>query len=340
MIAIAHMIDSLEFGGVNRNLDTLLAHMGDVHQTRHVVSPRTGLPPVIPASQLVAIHWSVSWSRMPHLAALRAMRGKAPIVIVEHSFTEFYEKYAVSRLKFRAMLRLAYSFADRVVAVSHGQAAWMRGLGIIDPKKVFVIPSSTNCTPFETIPLPKRLGPNDGPLKIGAYGRYHEQKGFGNLIQAVRDLPPGMASLTLAGVGPYEAQLRAMAADLPNVTVGGPTSDVRGFLSRVDLVAVPSRWESFGQVALEGRAAGRPLICSAVDGLIEQTGEHWGWLVPEDDVPAISNAIRAASVADIATMGQAARWSAEGHLDTSLDGWRHLAAELLKAPAAMTLKAA
>ena len=340
MTAIAHMIDHLEFGGVNRNLDTLLAHMPDVTQIRHVVSPRTSLPPVVPAGQLVAIHWSVSWSRMPHLAALRAMRGKAPIVIVEHSFTESYEKYAASQMKFRAMLRMAYSFADRVVAVSHGQGAWLRGAGIVDPKKVYVIPSSTDCAPLETIPFPTRRGPCAEPLKIGAYGRYTEQKGFGNLIRAMRELPPGLASLTLAGVGPYEAQLKAMAGDLPNVTVGGPTLDVRGFLAGFDLVAVPSRWESFGQVALEARSAGRPLICSAVDGLVEQTGDAWGWLVPEDDIPALSRAIRAANVADLATMGQAARWSAEGHLDMSLDAWRHLAAGLLKAPAAMNSKAA
>jgi D-inositol-3-phosphate glycosyltransferase len=341
MTTIAHLIETIELGGVLRNLETLMSHMSDVTHVRHAVSPRSQLPPVIPADQLVVVHFTASWSKLPYLAALRAMRGKAPIVIVEHSYSESYEKYVVpSPARFHAMLRLVYSFADTVVAVSHGQGAWLRGLGVVDPRKVVVIPSSTYCGAFTGVPLPARRGPSTAPLKVGAYGRYHEQKGFGNLIRAMRALPQGLATLDLVGVGPYDGQLRAMADDMPHVTVHGPTSDVAGFLAGVDIVAVPSRWESFGQVALEARAAGRPLIASAVDGLVEQTGEDWGWLVAEDDIPALAGAICAASAADLASMGQAARWSAEGHLDTSLDTWRALAARLLTPAAGCNSQAA
>ena len=330
MTKLAHLIETIELGGVLRNLETLMAHMADVEHSRHAVSPRTELPPIIPADQIAVIHFTASWSKLPYLAALRAMRGRAPIVIVEHSYTQSYEKYVVpSKTRFRAMLKLVYSFADVVVAVSHGQGAWLRQLGVCDPAKIVVIPSSTYCGEFMKIALPTRTGASAEPLRIGAYGRYHEQKGFGNLINAMRLLPAGLATLTLAGVGPYQDLLTEQSADMPNVTVGGPTSDVAGFLASVDLVAVPSRWESFGQVALEARAAARPLICSAVDGLVEQTGEQWGWLVTEDDIPGLAGAIRAACSADIATMGQSARWSSEDHLCTSLDAWRALAEKLI-----------
>jgi glycosyltransferase involved in cell wall biosynthesis len=227
------------------------------------------------------------------------------------------------------MLRLVYSFADVIVAVSHGQGAWLRSLGVVDPAKIVVIPSSTYCGGFLDIPVPTRRGSSAEPLRIGAYGRYHEQKGFGNLIRAMRLLPDGLATLKLAGLGPYEQHLKELSIDMPNVTVGGPTSDVKGFLSSVDLVAVPSRWESFGQVALEARAAGRPLICSAIDGLIEQTGKDCGWLVREDDLDGLIAAISAAASADLTTMGTAARVSADGHLDASLNTWRALAARLI-----------
>ena len=327
---IAHLIETIELGGVLRNLETLMEHMGDVEHIRYDVSPRTSLPPVIPADQLVVIHFTASWSKLPFLAALRAMRGRAPLVIVEHSYTEAYLRYNVpSPARFHAMLRLIYGMADRVVAVSHGQGAWLKNLGVVSPSKVVVIPSSTYCGAFAGLALPSRRGPSNQPLHIGAYGRYHEQKGFGNLIHAMRGLPPGLASLTLAGVGPYTERLTALAHTMPNVTVGGPTKDVAGFLGAIDLVAVPSRWESFGQVALEARAAGRPLIASSVDGLVEQTGKECGWLVPEDNIPALTEAIIAASTADLQLMGQAARLSAVGHLETSLNIWRTLTAELL-----------
>jgi D-inositol-3-phosphate glycosyltransferase len=330
MTKIAHLIETIELGGVLRNLETLMAHMTDVEHKRYDVSPRYSLPPVIAADELAVIHFTASWSKLPFLAALRAMRGNAPIVIVEHSYTGSYERHFVpSTARFRTMLRLVYSFADKVVAVSHGQGAWLRGLGVVDPAKVVVIPSSTNCAAFLDIAPPVRRGPMDVPLRIGAIGRYHEQKGFGNLIKAMRSVAPEVATLKLAGLGPYSERLHALAEGMPHVMVGGPTVDVPGFLAGVDIVAMPSRWESFGQVALEGRAAARPLISSAVDGLVEQTGKDWGWLVPEDDIRALSVAIHSAALADINRMGQAARVSAHCHLEASLDIWRGLAGQLM-----------
>lgn len=329
-LKIAHFIETIELGGVLRNLETLMSEMSDAEHVRYDVLPRRQLPPVVPADHLVVIHFTSSWSKLPYLTALRAMRGKAPIVIVEHSYTEAYLKYACpSSARWKAMARLTYALADRVVAVSHGQGAWLRRLGIVAPDKVTTIPSSTNCERFQFIPPPARRGKSAEPLRLGACGRYCEQKGYGNLINAMRQLPPGLATLRLAGVGPYEQDLKEMSADLPQVTIEGPTSDVPGFMASLDVVAMPSRWESFGQVALEARAAARPLISSAVDGLVEQTGKEWGWLVREDDVDGLALAIRQACEADIHAMGQAARCSAEGHLETSLDAWRTLGTELM-----------
>ena len=329
-LKIAHFIETIELGGVLRNLETLMAEMSGVEHVRYDVLPRRQLPPVVPADHLVVIHFTSSWSKLPYLTALRAMRGTAPIVIVEHSYTESYLKYACpSPARWKAMARLTYALADRVVAVSHGQGAWLRRLGVVAPEKVCTIPSSTNCERFQFIPPPARRGTASEPLRLGTCGRYCEQKGFGNVIAAMRQISPRMATLRLAGVGPYEQDLKELSADLPHVTVEGPTSDVPGFMASLDVVTMPSRWESFGQVALEARAAARPLISSAVDGLVEQTGRDWGWLVREDDVDGLALAIRQACEADIHAMGEAARRSAAGHLETSLDAWRSLGGELM-----------
>ncbi len=326
---IAHLIETIELGGVLRNLETLMAHMPDVEHSRFEVAPRRSLPPVVPADRLAVIHFTASWSKMPFLFALRAMRGRAPIVIVEHSYTENYERFCVTNVeRFRTMLKLIYGTADRVVAVSERQASWLVDIGAVSRDKVFVIQSSTELTRFHSLapPVPRESG---APLRVGSLGRYHEQKGYANLIRAVAKLPTGLATLRLAGLGPYDEMLRAMAADMPNVAIEGPTTDVPGFLSSIDVVAMPSRWESFGQVALEGRAAGRPLIASACDGLIDQTDASWGWSVPCDDITALADAMSAAAKADLNTMGLAARASTHRHLENSMDCWRALARELM-----------
>lgn len=336
MTKIAHFIETIELGGVLRNLETLMAHMPDIEHVRHDVAPRRELPPVVPKDQLVVIHFTASWSKLPYLAALRAVRGTAPVVIVEHSYTENYEKYVVPHVnRFRTMLKLLYRLADRVVAVSERQAEWLERIGVVERGKIVVIQSSTELRRFASLAPPVQRRPGE-PLRVGSLGRYHEQKGYGFLIRAMRQIPPEVATLRLAGVGPYHAMLKAMAADLPHVTVEGATSDVPRFLQSIDVVAMPSRWESFGQVALEGRAAARPLIASACDGLIDQNHPSWGWSVPCDDIAGLTRAIEAAASADLTRMGLAARASVEGHLEHSLDTWRGLARELLDAPSART----
>lgn len=46
--------------------------------------------------------------------------------------------------------------------------------------------------------------------------------------------------------------------------------DVPDFLSRCDVVAIPSRWEAGGLINIGAREAGRPILVSPVDGLPEQ----------------------------------------------------------------------
>jgi glycosyltransferase involved in cell wall biosynthesis len=46
------------------------------------------------------------------------------------------------------------------------------------------------------------------------------------------------------------------------------------FYDAIDMLAVPSTYEPFGLVALEAVARGVPVVCTAVDGLVEALGRH------------------------------------------------------------------
>jgi len=79
---------------------------------------------------------------------------------------------------------------------------------------------------------------------------------------------------------------------------------------RAAVVAVPSYREGFGVVCAEAMAHGRPVVASAVGGLLDlvadgETGVH----VPPGDVPALRAALERllADPALRARMGQAAR---------------------------------
>ena len=325
MIRVANLIDDPNVGGVTRAVSDTLRHLGAGIAGR-IVLVRTAwrLAPRV-AADVIVIDFTVSWAKLLFLLVLR-LTAAAPIVIVEHSYTEAYEQRCVRRRwRFRLMLRLAYRLADRVVAVSEGQAAWLAAAGLVAPHRLVAIPQALDLSALASIPdAPARAG----PLRLGAYGRYAEQKGFDVLVAAMREVPPEIATLTLAGYGPDEAALRAAAEGLAHVGVGGPIDGPAGFLAGVDVVVVPSRWEAYGLVGQEARAAGRPVIACAVDGLVEQVPYSRGLLVPADDAAALAAAIRRIAAMDRAPMAAAARASVEGAFEGKLAAWRDLFARL------------
>jgi D-inositol-3-phosphate glycosyltransferase len=69
-------------------------------------------------------------------------------------------------------------------------------------------------------------------------------------------------------------------------------AELRQYYNAADMVLVPSRSESFGLVALEALACGRPVLATATDGLRWVLDEgRYGHLVPCDDVDAMASAI-------------------------------------------------
>ncbi|MEU4399401.1 glycosyltransferase family 4 protein [Micromonospora orduensis] len=115
----------------------------------------------------------------------------------------------------------------------------------------------------------------DGKLVTFA-GRLVYEKGVQHLIAALprlRERHPGLRAV-IAGDGPYRAELEA---EVHRRGLGGMVT-MPGFLGGTDLpalmaasdcFAVPSIYEPFGMVALEGAAAGAPLAVAATGGLAE-----------------------------------------------------------------------
>lgn len=325
MISLAHLIDDHALGGVTRTLaDQTELLQGRFQITQHAVSPRRPLPPRV-TEDIAIIHHTASWSKLPFLTLLRAQRGNRPIIIVEHTYTREFERRCVpDRQRFRRMLALTYRLADAVVAVSEGQASWMLEAGLAPREKLTFINPTVDYQALLDVPaLERRRG---GPLRLASWGRYCEQKGFEVLIEAMKAVPADIAVLELAGYGPEGEMLSELARSLPNVKIGGRVekTSLGRFLAGCDAVVLPSRWEAFGNVALEARAAARPIVVSEVDGLTEQVAPAHGLLVPSEDPARLAEAIRQLAGRDIASMGAAARQSVANHLSNHVARWTAL----------------
>jgi glycosyltransferase involved in cell wall biosynthesis len=103
------------------------------------------------------------------------------------------------------------------------------------------------------------------------------------------------ARLILAGDGPDRPALGSLARSLGlrRVMFLGWRNDAADILADMDLLAVPSRWEGFGLVALEAMALGKPVVASRVSALPEiVVPEETGLLVPAGSETEWTEALR------------------------------------------------
>ena len=138
-----------------------------------------------------------------------------------------------------------------------------------------------------------RIARDDRPLLL-ALGRLHEAKAFDVLIDAVAAVPE--VQLWIAGEGELRGALESQIARLglgDRVRLLGWRNDRLDLLATADLCVFPSRYEPFGIVSIEAWAAGVPLVAtrSAGPGALIEDGSD-GLLVPIDDAPALTAAIR------------------------------------------------
>lgn len=139
------------------------------------------------------------------------------------------------------------------------------------------------------------------PFGVVAVGNVTPRKGISTLIRGLSRLEAGIDwRLRVVGdtaVAPgHVASLRALADRLgvaDGVAFAGRVDDdaLREELRSAHVLAVPSRYEPFGIVYLEGMAFGLPAIASANGGASDFVGEHNGALVPPGDDEAVAAAI-------------------------------------------------
>lgn len=265
-ITVCHLVDDDGFGGVNRGLEHIVSDktLSEI-STHEVVRIKRGklTPPPISADVIIS-KLSICWANMPLFLALRFAHPNTPIVHFEHSYSERFVASSVrNHNRFSKLMRKAFSLFDRVVAVSDEQAAWLLRRGFVNEAKLQVINSCPSLKPFLNVE------PRTTPDKIivGAIGRLHIQKGFDVLIKGFRKAARSDMELHIYGDGPQRAYLEKLAEGDPAIIFKGYEKDTSLAMAAVDVVAMPSRWEPYGLVAIEAMAARRALICSNADGL-------------------------------------------------------------------------
>lgn len=126
-------------------------------------------------------------------------------------------------------------------------------------------------------------------IVIGSVGRLVEQKDYATQLRAFAFAAarvPGLR-MVIAGDGPLRSSLEDLTRDLgiaDRVRFLGNWNDVPALLRSVDFFALASKFEPFGVALLEAKAAGLPIVATAVNEIPEivQDGESGLLAVPEN----------------------------------------------------------
>ena len=266
-----------------------------------------------------------------HEAIPAAIAGAGGRIGSPRSIRLFHRHHVHVRGVWRAFSYLASRACTTTVVVSHAARAAAVDTDGVEQDDVLVayngVEAPRPVKPDEIAALrATHLATPNGRL-IVAVARLRPEKGIDDLIQAGAMLQDNGVRVIIVGGGPEEARLRAIAEDL-RVQIGfvGPQDDVAPWFAAADVIAMPSHSESFGLVAIEAMAAGRPLVACGVEGLAEVIEDgRTGILVPPRDPRALSVAIagllkdpaRATAIA----AGGRERWRDGFTIDAMVDGW-------------------
>ncbi|MEV7352241.1 glycosyltransferase family 4 protein [Micromonospora chalcea] len=169
--------------------------------------------------------------------------------------------------------------SGRVIVCSGYMRDEVGALFGVDAARVDVVPNGVEPhrwrVPASAVAAARARFAADGPLVTFA-GRLVYEKGVQHLLAGLprlRDRHPGLRAV-IVGDGPYRADLEAEVHRLGlGATVSMPGflggADLPAVMAASDCFAVPSIYEPFGMVALEGAAAGAPLAVARTGGLAE-----------------------------------------------------------------------
>jgi glycosyltransferase involved in cell wall biosynthesis len=286
-------------------LDTpRLEEAGGVRVHRVPSSPRRSLP----VQLWVAFRFALLVLRYRRRAALGIVRTvtlpavlvgllkrlrlvRFPTLVTAETGGEADDVVALAERPLFAASRALVSSHDRLNGICRANVDHLREYGF--PRdRITAIPNGIDTSPYAASAPPERVE------RFLFLGRLDPEKGVFELLRAFAEVRRGhpRVTLTIAGEGPAEAELRARAARLEGVTFAGrvPYEELGRVFDEHDCMVLPSYSEGMPLSVLEAAAHRRPMIVTDVGDMRALFGDRVRVIPPRDE-RALAAAMEAAA---------------------------------------------
>ena len=257
---------------INHDLDQVMALRQQVSDLKRTFAP-----------DLVHMH-HCGPSSLFHLDTIKAYPARVVITLI----VEFVKELGSTELVRRAMIS-----ADWVTCKTATMLEQARRLAPEITARSSIIHNGVIVPTLVPEPLPIES------LRVLCLGRLDSQKGFDLAVEAwpsiIARFP--QSQLTIAGDGPERSALERRIAELgltKSVEVIGwvAPDSVPSLMNSATMVIIPSRWEGFPSVGLQGAAMARPIVATRVGGLSNIVADwETGVIVEREDSKALGQAI-------------------------------------------------
>ena len=280
------------------------------------------------------------------LGRLAALLSGVPIVIHTFHGNSLSEYFSRARAEvFRSIERLLARFTDTLCVVSPQQQAELSAKFHVAPARKFrVVPLGLDLDDYLVLdPLV-----TDGPLTVGWFGRLVPVKNIALLAATIENTLEHSQDIrfVIAGDGPDRSLLQEVRGRYGGrVEWLGWQRDILPAIARCDVILQTSRNEGTPVALIQGMAAARPFVSTAVGGVVDMVsgpyqrafdGTRWyaNGVLADCDVSALAGALRvlAENRSLAARMGLAGRAfaSREYRKETLVENLDGLYRELLR----------
>jgi D-inositol-3-phosphate glycosyltransferase len=257
-------------------------------------------------------YWLSGWVGLRLRQTLRL-----PMVHMSHTLAypknsavqQAWEREPLTRLQVE---REVLKQSDALVAESQASQDHMMQDYEVRPEAIRVIPCGVDPAVFypqDRLQARHRLGLPPGIPILLFVGRLQPLKGIATLLRSAQLIRRAHADMQVLIVGggvdtndPNETQERQRLQELMarlglmrhvQFITAQPQDVLAQYYAAVDVLVMPSHYESFGMVVLEAMACGTPVVASRVGGMASTVLDgQTGFLAPVGDAPAFAEAVQ------------------------------------------------